>query len=95
MPSLLLCCIRILLLSVGWLVYNPPNKSDFLLVWVYQLLLRMGLGVTLQNVSQECTNRFLAQNLLDLVTHFKNWEENTSKALKCIKTCPFYLKAKK
>lgn len=36
-PSLLLCCIRILLLSVGQLVYIHPNKSDFLsecaLVW--------------------------------------------------------------
>lgn len=87
MPSLLLCCIRILLLSVGQLVYIHPNKSDFLLVWVYLHLLRMSLGVMLQNRGQEgqvCTNKFVAQTLLDLVTL-----GNTSKALKCVKTSPF------
>lgn len=87
MPSLLLCCIRILLLSVGQLVYIHPNKSDFLLVWLYLHLLRMSLGVMLQNRGQEgqvCTNKFVAQNLLNLVTL-----GNTSKALKCVKTSPF------
>lgn len=45
MPSLLLCCIRILLLSVGQLVYIHPNKSDFLSVCVSLHFLRMCPGV--------------------------------------------------
>lgn len=53
-PSLLLCCIRILLLSVGQLVYIHPNKSDFLSVCVSLHFLRMCPGVTHQRRGQEC-----------------------------------------
>lgn len=53
-PSLLLCCIRILLLSVGQLVYIHPNKSDFLSVCVSLHFPRMCPGVTHQRRGQEC-----------------------------------------